>query len=49
MLNLQIMEINTYFERSAIFNNSLLKMGTVTMFDLAPTVTQSDQVVFSTW
>ena len=30
-LNRKIMEINTFFERSAIFNNSLLKTGTVTI------------------
>ena len=39
MLIRRIMEINTYFERSAIFNNSLLKVGKVTMFDLVPPVT----------
>ena len=39
------MEINTYIERSAIFNNSLLKTGTITMFDLAPPVTPLSQPI----
>ena len=42
-LNRRIMEINTFFERSAIFNNGLLKTGTVTMFDLAPPVTPTSR------
>ena len=33
------------FERSAIFNNSLLKVGTVTMFDLAQPVTPLSQPI----
>ena len=45
MLNRRIMEINTYFERSAIFNNSLLKAGTISMFDLAPPVTPLSQPI----
>ena len=42
-LNRRIMEINTFFERSAIFNNGLLKTGTVTMFDLALPVTPTSR------
>ena len=44
-LNRRIMEISTFFERSAIFNSSLLKTGTVTMFDLAPPVTPLRQPI----
>ena len=44
-LNRQIMEINTYFERSTILNNSLLKSGTITMFDLAPPVNPLSQPI----
>ena len=44
-LNRRIMEINTFFQRSAIFNNSLLKTGTVTMLDLAPPVTPLSQPI----
>ena len=45
MLNRRIMEINTYFERSATLNNSFLKAGTVTMFNLAPPLTPLSQPI----
>ena len=44
-LNRRIMEINTFLERSAIFNNGLLKTGTVTMFDLVPPVTPTSRPI----
>ena len=44
-LNRRIMEISISLKRSAIFNNSLLKMGAVTMFDLAPPVTPTSQPI----
>ena len=42
-LNRRIEEINTLLERSATFNNSLLKTGTVYIFDLAPPATATSK------
>jgi len=42
-LNRRIEEINTFLERSATFNNSLLKTGTVSIFDLAPPATATSK------
>ena len=41
----RISEINTYLEQSVSFNNGLLRMGSVTMFDLAPPMTQLSRAV----
>jgi len=46
-LNRRIEEINTFLERSATFNNSLLKTGTVSIFDLAPPATATSKPMCS--